>query len=410
MSIIDGMPPAGSINGAVVMKWFVGFFLLLAPKSYADVQCSDPSLNLIAEVARIIQQNYIDEKVTHERLMLGAIEGMLAQVEGIQYQDQLVSNHLLLPTQFAQVRRALDGELVGIGVNVTFDPAVNSGVVTSIIPNSPGEQAGIKVGDRLLAINGQRLTGGFGLSRIPLSPGKMIGLLIQRDGQLFRLHVKQQRLKLPAVSSRIEGPIGYLRIIRFHQFVPPRIKYEIQRFDREKVRGMIVDLRDNPGGRMEDAITTAGFFLPPQTPIAVVQHRAKPQEIYRSKEPPIWLKPLVLLVNHGTSGGAEILAAAIQSQRRGVVIGEKTYGKASVQSIFPLSNQFALKLTTSRVLISNGHSFEGKGISPDLTIVPDPSKGDDPQYRSAIEILRYKIEQEEPTLIKNPAILKTAGQ
>ncbi|MFC2075171.1 S41 family peptidase [Bdellovibrionota bacterium] len=388
-------------------------FLFLVPSvcfSQPPIKCNDPSFALLAEVANIIQQNYYDENITKEYLITGAIKGMLAQVEGVKYDNQLISNHLLLPSQFAQVRRALGGELVGIGVTTFFDPQQNIGIITSVIPNSPGAKAGLRVGDRLLAINGSRLTG-TRLSHVPLSPGKTISLLIERDKQLFRLHVKQQRIKLPAVVAQTkEKHIGYIKIARFHQFVPPRVKLELKRFERDRIRGLILDLRNNPGGRTDDSVTTAAYFLPQGATIATIKKRSKPPQVFQTTQHPVWTKPLVVLINKQTSGGAEILATALRAHKRGVLIGEPTYGKASVQSIFPLSNQFALKLTTGIISSPQGGTFEKTGIKPDLTINTAAEDMSDPQLNSALEILRYKIEQESPTVVKPPSILQVSGK
>lgn len=395
---------------SIKMRWFL--FLLFFPCfGIASAQeCNDPSLQIVKEVAEIIEQHYVDDSLTHERLLLGAIQGMLAQVEGIKYEQQLVSNHLLLPSQYSQVRRALDGELVGIGIQVTMDPITNVASVTGTIPNSPGNQSGIRTGDKLLALNGQRLNSSD-LSNLPLKVGSPIALLLERESQLFRLHLKQERLKLPAVTApTIDDQIAYLKIERFHQFVPPRVKQLLQKFDQENSRGLVLDLRDNPGGRFDDAIATAEFFLPTNSNIAIMKYRAKEPQTFTTSHPIVWYKPLAILTNNGTSGGAEVLASAIQSNRRGVLIGEKTYGKSSIQSIFPLSNQFALKLTTSRIFSATGASFEGKGVLPDLMIPSDPTNYQDRQLKSAIEILRYKIEQEEPTLSKPQSLIKVVDK
>lgn len=386
--------------------------LLTTQLSMATTGCGDPSLQLVSEVADIIEDHYIDKSVTRERLLFGAIQGMLAQVEGISYEHQLVSNHLLFPSQYSQVRRALEGELVGIGIHVNLDPATNKSIVTGIIPNSPGHHAGIKTGDTLIAVNGERIST-TGLSNFPLKPGITIGLLMERDGELFRLHVKQQRLKLPAVTaSPANGHIGYLKIARFHQFVPPKVKQHLKKFEEAKIRGLILDLRDNPGGRIDDAITTAEFFLNPGLKIATMKYRTKAPQTFTTSQPPVWRRPMVVLVNNGTSGGAEVLASAIRFNKRGVLIGEKTFGKSTIQSIFPLSNEFALKLTTARIETQDGIPFEGSGIIPDLVIPPlgDPHNNQDRQFSSAIEILRYKIEQEEPTISKPDQILKAVNK
>ena len=379
----------------------------------ASTGCSDPSLQLISEVADIIEDHYIDKSVTRERLLFGAIQGMLAQVEGINYEHQLVSNHLLFPSQYSQVRRALEGELVGIGIHVNLDPVTNKSVVTGVIPNSPGHQAGIKIGDKLIAVNGERINT-TGLSNFPLKPGITIGLLLERDGELFRLHVNQKRLNLPAVTAYpANGHIGYMKIARFHQFVPPKVKQHLKRFEEAKLRGLILDLRDNPGGRLDDAVTTAEFFLNPGLKIATMKYRTKEPQTFITSKPPLWHKPMVVLINNGTSGGAEVLASTIRFNKRGVLIGEKTFGKSSIQSIFPLSNEFALKLTTAKIETQEGISFEGSGITPDLTIPIDQNHnqdGQDRQLSSAVEILRYKIEQEEPTIAKPDQILKAVNK
>lgn len=379
------------------MQFILSLLFTIHTNSSAATECADPSLQLISEVADIIEDHYIDKSLTRERLLFGAIQGMLAQVEGIKYEHQLVSNHLLFPSQYSQVRRALEGELVGIGIHVNLDPVTNKSIITAVIPNSPGHQAGIKIGDRLIAINGEKIST-TGLSNFQLKPGMTIGLLLERDGELFRLHVKQKRLKLPAVTATSTNrQIGYLKIARFHQFVPPKVKQQLKIFDDSKIRGLILDLRDNPGGRVDDAIATTEYFLNPGLKIATMKYRSKEPLTFITSKQPLWNKPLVVLVNRGTSGGAEVLASAIRFNKRGVLIGEKTFGKSSIQSIFPLSNEFALKLTTAK--IEAGVSFDGSGITPDLAI-PSDNNNQDKQYNSAIEILRYKIEQEEPPISK----------
>ena len=392
------------------MKWFLTILFIVYTNHVQASECLDPSLQLINEVADIIEQNYVDQNLTREKLLFGAIQGMLAQVEGIGFEHQLVSNHLLFPSQYFQVRRALEGELVGIGIQVSLDPTTNKSVVTGILPNSPGSLAGMRIGDNILAVNGKKINT-TGLSQLPLQPGATISLLVERDSQLFRLHMKQQRLKLPAISSNTsDDHMGYLKIARFHQFIPTSVKQFLEKFEREHIRGLVLDLRDNPGGRIDDAINTAQFFLNPGSKIAVMHYRTKEPKVFVASHNPVWHKPLVVLINKGTSGGAEVLAYAIRMNKRGVLIGERTYGKSTIQSIFPLTNKFALKLTTATIQPDEGITFEGSGLTPDLSIPVDNESKEDKQYNSAIEILRYKIEQEEPIISKSNQILKVVNK
>ncbi|MCB9558448.1 MAG: S41 family peptidase [Deltaproteobacteria bacterium] len=327
-----------------------------------------------ARVMALIQANYVDKKIDEDLLWTGAIQGVLDRL--IQLKKQRV-NALLTPRQIKEMRLGIKGRFSGIGVvikkleNVVFASEVLSG--------SPAEKAGIKGGDRFLAIDGKRTAELSLLQIVDLirgPEGSSVELIVQREAQEWNLPVVRGSIALPAVSGQLlaEDKIGYLRITSFRK----RAAEELDRLVAEQIgkgaRGFIVDLRGCPGGLLDRAVAVAERFLSPQKTIVTLKRRGGKKEVLRAaRKDPADTLPLVVLIGEHTASGAEIVAGALRDHQRAVIVGQPSAGKGTVEKILDLDDGWALKLSIARFFGPSGHAFQGQGVIPDFAIAAPPA-------------------------------------
>jgi carboxyl-terminal processing protease len=319
-------------------------------------------------------------------------------------------NKLIAPSELAEIRSDLKGEIVGIGVEIRFDDTSGHIELQKIVPGSPAEKAGLLAGDLVVSVNGKRYKGMTWhdvVSDIRGKRGENVALSVLREDKLIAFNIPRDVVVFQNVAHKIFGDgIAYVSIHgTFSSRTTPELKTQMADLASHQPKALVLDLRFNQGGSFDEAVAAAEQFLPSGTGIVSLKRRDGKQELFTSKGTPLMRElPMIVMVSHETSSGAEFLTAALQEGRHAKVLGAKTFGKWSVQQIDDLPNGYAFKLTTSQFFSPSGKSFDGVGLVPDVevdatedqlmkaSVTDDAEKrlAVDPQLRTAVAILTAK--------------------
>ncbi len=348
--------------------WILFLTIFLFSLFYVGTQAEEKkeySFSLLKEAINIIQNKYIKKEVAEEDLLKGAIEGLVNSLDDpySYYED---------PESLKREEEDLiKGEFGGLGIWITL----KDGVLTVISPieDTPAYKAGIKAGDQIVEIDGESTAGitlREAVNKLRGKKGTKVTLTIRRKGlsKELKITIVRDIIKVESVKSKIiKGYIGYLRLTSFNAKTHKDMKKVIKEFKEKKIKGVILDLRNNPGGLLAIAVDVAGEFLPNKKIVFIVDRNGKKKAIwsYKGSLPDI---PLVVLVNGGSASASEIVAGAIKDYKRGTLIGEKTFGKGLVQNVFRLSNGGALHITVAKYLTPSGAYIHKKGIEPDIVV------------------------------------------
>lgn len=330
-------------------------------------------------------KSYYDDQINEDDLYLAAIKGMLTYVD-----PKMESwNKLLGPDELAEMRMELSGELTGIGLVLKFDEHSGIGDVLGFVPGGAAERAGLQEGDKVLSVNGKRYQGKTlrdMVYDIRGKAGEPVALTLLRGDQIVHQSVRRERLRYDNVSSAaLPGRIGYLEIRSFNAQTERAVRAAVAELQRKGMAALIIDVRGNQGGAFDPAVAVSGLFLPRDQPIVRVVRRGGKEEVHRAKgEPLLSGVPLAVLVDGKTSSGAEVLTAALREGARAQVVGEKTFGKWSVQMVEDVGERFAIKYTVSLFRAPSGQSYEGQGLTPDVPV----GMGADPKIAEKAERTR----------------------
>jgi len=323
------------------------------------------ALKTFVDVFDTVKSNYI-ETVSNEVLMENAIRGMLARLDP--------HSAYMNEKEYQEFEQKSDGQYAGIGV--VLDIKAGSMRVVSAIEGSPAARAGIQSGDIIAQVNGQNvsdLTLGETARLLEGEAGTEVKLVVQRGDGITEYNLLREIIATSSVSSRMLGDeYAYLRISQFQDDTTDALEKEVAALRvKHTLRGAVIDLRNNPGGYLDSAVATADLFLS-SGPILYVRGRDPDQEEqYIASDGDILSGlPIVVLVDEGSASGAEIVAGALQDQRRAVIVGQPTFGKGSVQTVIPLYHGGAVKLTTAQYYTPSGNSIQAKGIVPQVLLTP----------------------------------------
>lgn len=342
------------------------------------------------EVWNLVNSQYFDQPLEAENLMEGAIEGMLARLED-------PNTRYLEPAVEESARDSMEGEIQGIGVLVEMvDEQIT---VVSPFEGSPAERAGIRPGDVLIEADGVDLVGmdlseAAALIRGPA--GTEVQLVILRGEETIEMSVTRDVVQIPSVRGEmLEGNLAYVRLSRFGNRTPEELSEVLEGLLSQNPRGMILDLRNNPGGGLDSSVEIADAFLK-EGVVLIEEFGTGRERVFRSSDSGMAEDvPLVVLVNEGSASASEVLAGAIRDQERGLLVGSTTFGKGTVQTWHALSNGGGVRITTARWITPDGEWVNETGIMPDV-VIPSPENppadlADDPQLQAAIEELREMI-------------------
>ena len=328
-------------------------------------------IDLFSEVLDKIQNEYVDE-INQAETIDAAINGLLQSLDPY--------SGYMNPDIFKESREDTSGEFGGLGIEVSME----AGVVKVITPidDTPAARAGVKAGDYIVQINGEQVQGKTLMEAVNLMRGPVgtsIEITIRRKGLKKAKIIKITREVIQVrsvVSKQIQNKVGYLRLRAFNQNSGSQLKKEISKIEKnKKTVGYILDLRNNPGGLLSQAIKIADFFLDDGEIVSTNGRKAREnKKFFAQKGDKIDGKPLIVLINNGSASASEIVAGALQDQKRAMLLGETTYGKGSVQSIIPLKNRGAIRLTVSKYYLPSGKSISEVGVIPDIKV---EEKGED---------------------------------
>lgn len=369
-----------------------------APATSGDAEASTPQeleglFQPFWEAWDIVHERYVDQPVDDSALMQGALRGMLDGVGDphTSYMD---------PQQYTQEQNRLEGEYEGIGAWV--DPEQEYLTIIAPMPGSPAEKAGLEPGDEILAVDGDDMAGVPGdlvIRRVMGPAGSTVTLTVRREGEngLLEFDVQRASITIPSVESEmLEGNIAYLQLYNFGDQTEQDLRDHLQDLLTQDPKGLILDLRGNPGGFLQTSVEVASEFIGDGV-ILYERFGDGTEQTYEARRAGLATDiPLVVLVDQGTASASEIVAGAIQDHERGLLVGESTFGKGSVQQWIPLSeNQGAVRVTIARWYTPDRQTFSETGLQPDVSVSlsdEDIQNENDPQLNRAIEILQEQAQ------------------
>ena len=358
----------------------------------------DPTAN-----AKTLERAVSDLAVTYGARVGGSRPLTYEAIAGVMSSVHDKYTTFLTPKQYAELNEGLDGgNFSGVGISIEVDEKSKLLMVNEVIPDGPAEKAGLQAGDTIESIDGKStkgLTTDQDAKLLRGEKGSIVKLTILRSGtELPVIPVTRDTIHQPSVYSKLlDGGIGYARLTVFGQNTADELSSALPRLQAQGAKAFVLDLRDNGGGYLNSAIDVSSKFIA-SGPIVSVESRGGNDTQYDAENTAIAPKPLAVLVNKYTASASEITSGAIQDDGVGELVGEKTYGKGVVQTIHPLPDGSAVKITTARYLTPRGRDINQIGIQPDIvTIEPRTAKfGDpttDPQLQSAVTYLQGKIAQ-----------------
>jgi carboxyl-terminal processing protease len=360
----------------VAVSVIISFLMLqdrLVPRAHALPQESYQELETFANVLAMVQKNYV-EPVPTKQLINGAITGMLASLDP--------HSAYLTPDLYKDLQVETRGSFGGLGIEITVKNSMLT--VVSPIEDTPAYKAGIKANDQIIKINNdftKDMTLTDAVKRMRGPKGSKISLTLHREGipKLFTITLERDVIKIKSVKAKkLENNYAYIRVATFQEHTDEDVERALEKFEKEdhgKIKGVVLDLRDDPGGLLNQAVRVADDFLDGGL-IVYTEGRLENQrqKYFAHKKTSFSDFPMVVLVNAGSASASEIVAGALQDHKRAVVLGTQTFGKGSVQTILPLDDKSALRLTTARYFTPNGRSIQAVGITPDLEVEgPKPS-------------------------------------
>jgi len=349
-----------------ILRILIIFLIFFNLRSFADDnQTIYDKIDVFSEVLEKINKEYVDE-VNQSDAMDAAINGVLQSLDPY--------SSYMSPKMFESMQTETSGKFGGLGIEVGMEAGVVK--VISPIDNSPAYRAGIKAGDYIVKINntqvqGKSLTEAVDLMRGPI--GSDIEITIRRVGEKksFIFKIKREIIEIKSVKAKyVEDEIGYLRLTSFNENSSEQIKDKIKEMNQnDSLKAYILDLRNNPGGLLSQAIKITDFFLNKGEIVSTKGRKSYENRKWFAKNGDITNgKALIVLINYGSASASEIVAGALKDHKRATIIGENSYGKGSVQSIIPLKNNGAIRLTVSKYYLPSGDSISEIGVRPDIEI------------------------------------------
>ena len=363
-----------SIIPVIVFSIFLGYATWVdaakeakkdAPENEADTY---EMLNLFGEVLERAKMSYVED-VSDKKLIEAAINGMLVALDP--------HSSYLDGQSFKYMNEQTKGKFGGLGIEVTMEQGLV--MVVSPIDDTPAYKAGIKTGDFITHIDGEQVIGmslNDAVDKMRGKVGTKVKLTIRRINQKpFDVKLTREEIKIRSVKSELKsGDVAYIRISSFTEDTDQTIEKSLKKLKKEaknKLKGVVLDVRNNPGGLLDQAVNVSDLFLDKgeivstrsRNPEDTVKYTAKDGDIAKGL-------PMVVLINDGSASASEIVAGALQDHKRAIILGEKSFGKGSVQTIIPLGNHGAMRLTTARYYTPSGRSIQAKGIEPDVEVHP----------------------------------------
>lgn len=342
---------------------------IISTASFADIEVKQENdipvevLKNFIDVYYVIQNNYVDD-VNNEKLIQNAIKGMVSNLDP--HSEYLTKDENL------KLVNSINGEYAGVGIEVQ---KIKGGLkVVAPFDSTPADKAGIKSGDIITKIDNlilSTLTNPMeGISKLTGKAGETVDVVVVRDDKELKFKLTKEIIKIKSVKSDIlENKYGYVRISAFQKETTKELEETIKKLkSKNKLEGLILDLRANPGGLLDESVSVSDLFLNESTIVYTKDKQEKKNYFYAKDGDILKNMPMVVLINGGSASASEIVAGALQDNKRAIIIGERSFGKGSVQNIIEFPDGNALKLTIARYYTPNGRSIQAEGIKPDVEI------------------------------------------
>jgi carboxyl-terminal processing protease len=380
---------------AAIFSWGIIFINSRAKEKDPDGELYE-QIELFSNAMTIVRSDYIKE-IEPKKLVYGALEGLLSSLDGYsQFMD---------PDSFKEMEIDTKGEFGGLGVEI----GLRDGILTIIAPidGTPAAKAGLKAGDKVVKIEGE-LTRGIKLTeavkKLRGKPGTKVALTVLREGEgkLLDFTIVRAIIKIKSIKTAkiMTDGIGYIKLVEFQQKTPKELGTKLDKLKKDGMKALVLDLRNNPGGLLDVSYKVADKFLPKGKTVVLLKGRLPEEEKeYKSNGKKSFTDfPMVVLVNEGSASASEIVAGAIQDNKRGIILGQKTFGKGSVQTVIPLKDGSAVRLTTAAYYTPSGRIIKDKGIIPDVEV--KLKEAEKPEKKEDIfeKVEKKKVKKEEPPL------------
>jgi len=358
-------------------KWLVlvTFILILGLFTLVDTFCDQKKIalkefykeiELFADAISVIRLHYVDD-VDAKEIIYGALEGMLSSLDDY--------SQFMEPVDYKEMKEETKGEFGGLGIQI----GIRDKMLTVIAPISgtPADKAGLKPRDIIVKIDNEptkHITIDKAVKKLRGKPGTKVNLTIWREEEEKFIEVEITRAIIEVKSVRknivLDGDIGYIKLVEFQENTPKEIEAAMKEFMKNEVKGVILDLRNNAGGLLSSAVGVSDLFLKKGDMIVSTKGRIESQnkEFKSTKNTPFNEITMVVLVNEGSASASEIVAGAIKDNTRGILVGKNTFGKGSVQTVLPLRDGSALRITTAEYFTPSNVSIRKKGIPPDVDV------------------------------------------
>jgi carboxyl-terminal processing protease len=346
--------------------FFFTIFIFFFGKSFSENLDIYKKIDLFGEVLEKINNEYVDE-VDQSESMDAAINGLLQSLDPY--------SAYMTPESFEGMQTETSGKFGGLGIEVGMEAGVIK--VISPIDNTPASKAGLKAGDYIVKINNTQVQGKSLIEAVDLMRGPVgssIKITVRRVGvkKALIFNITREIIQVQSVKSElINNNIGYIRLTSFNENSSKQIKEKVNKLNKNKdLKGYILDLRNNPGGLLSQAIKISDFFLENGEIVSTKSRKISENKKWFAKKGDLTNgKILIVLINYGSASASEIVAGALKDHKRAIIIGENSYGKGSVQSIIPLKNRGAIRLTIAKYYLPSGKSISEVGVTPDIEVV-----------------------------------------
>jgi len=352
-----------------MLKRFFPFFIIclfIFEKSFSENSDLYKKIDLFGEVLEKISKDYVEE-VDQSKSMDAAINGLLQSLDPY--------SAYMTPESFEGMQTETSGEFGGLGIEVGMEAGVVK--VISPIDNTPASKAGLKAGDYIVKINNVQVQGKSLMEAVDLMRGPVgssIEITVRRQGvkKAITFNITREIIQVQSVKSElIDNNIGYIRLTSFNENSSEQIKKKINKLNKNKdLKGYVLDLRNNPGGLLSQAIKISDFFLENGEIVSTKSRKTSENRKWFAKKGDLTNgKALIVLINYGSASASEIVAGALKDHKRAIILGENSYGKGSVQSIIPLKNKGAIRLTIAKYYLPSGKSISEVGVTPDIEVI-----------------------------------------
>jgi len=375
-----------------------GFLLSIPVSSYALTEKGFKSLHVFTKVLGYVEDSYVDE-VDEQKLIAGAIRGMLMTLDP--------HSAYMSPAVFKELKVDTSGRFDGVGIEVTIREGAL--IVVAPIKGSPADRAGVEPGDRIMKINGETTEGMDLTQAVTKMRGKRgskvtLSVLRKNSKQPVEISLVRQKINVPSVKYEVlDGSYGYVGISSFQSDTSKSLRKAVDELKAKKaLQGLILDLRRNPGGLLDQAIEVSNLFLDKGV---IVTTESRGQEIDKREATAEGEKvtcPVIVLVDHGSASASEIVAGALQDNKRAMILGLQSFGKGSVQTVIELDDGSGLKLTVARYFTPSGRSIQAQGITPDVVVPAEAPKVEEKKGISE-EALAHHLEAPKERVIEKKA-------